>query len=148
MLKNLSLSNYKKIRLFSSLLVLITFLVLSFFSEGTASMVINVFVHITLIIHSLCSTIILVIHSSSKRKRIFEDELSRLNEGKAADLSIHTALVVIMLISFIKSIAGLEIAFNTNFAFCTYVGLLAIYDIFYLIIDRRGLKDAGTDNED
>ena len=148
MLRSLSLNSFKRIRLIISILVFILYLIIFFNPYEVYEMILETFAIIAVMVHCICAIYLLVARSSSKYEKVFDDEMSRLNEGRAADLAIHIAMCAIMVTSVIISLAHMEIVLNSSVAYCAYMGIFALYDGFYLFIDRRGMKHAGTDDED
>ena len=150
MLKKLSYTRFKAIRFTLSVLIFVLYLILWLLPDfAIPRIIIYCSVFIFLSIYVLLSILLLRARKLPNQINLIEDELSRKNEGRSAELTVVIFGLAIIVVSFISnSIFNISLEFSTEFALCAYMSLMALYDGLYLYKEWSDLKDAGTDNED
>ena len=149
MLKNLTYSCFKAIRLVISLIVLTLYVILLVFPDLDLSRtIIYCSIIFFISIYLLLTIFIMYTRKSSKYKYFIEDELTRENDGRAAEFTIACYGLAIITLSLVaNSILGINLEFSSELALSAYMALVALNDGLYLYFEWSGMKDAGTDDD-
>lgn len=147
MFKNISYNKLKHIRFIAGIILFIFYalsVLLSYHVLQNISEAINLVVVFVLLAH-FC---VLSLYHFITIKKDIEDEMSKNNDKTATWFTFAITNVVIT--TFLVLIVVFEISLKISFTywFCAYVLLHVFNDGYYLFLEKRDIKNAGTDDED
>ena len=143
-MKSISFNRIKKLQFTASVFLFFAFILRLTLSQYLPWHLADILVMVGLTLHIF--TMVLDLQTVS-RKKVLTDELSRMNESKATEFTFTVGTVALMITLFIVLFITDTITVRIDLVLCLFVALLCIKNGYYLFLERVGVDNAGTDDE-
>ena len=100
------------------------------------------FVIAVVIVFAICD----IVYASRKDKKSQEDEMSKMNEGRADNNTLNIALIALMGLAVASD--AFDIMLRSEIVLCVLSALFIVRCSMYLYFERAGISNAGIDDED